>query len=79
MEEDDLKEGIRVFLESLEITPAKAKEISQATRLQADSALWLAMRRDRLTSSNCGVVARLLDTTPRSKTVKKIRYPQDLR
>ena len=79
MEEEDLRAEMTRILESLEVTPERAKEISRGTQAQANCALWVEERRNRLTSSNCGVVARLLDTTPRSKTVHKIVDRRDLR
>ena len=79
MDEDVLQQGMTVVLEALQVTPAQADEIERATRMQANCPHWVAQRKNRLTSSNCGDVANLQDSTPRSNTVKKITNPRDLR
>ena len=49
-----------------------AGEIERQTRDQADSNLWIAERRKRITASRAGGIAKMRDTAKRSSKVKDL-------
>ena len=62
-----LRESIRAFKTSIEVTCGKAREIERDTRGQHRSSLWYSVRRYRITASSFGsVLSRRPDTPPDS-------------
>ena len=61
----ELVERVRVFKETLVLTPDKIREIERSTRDQSRSSLWFSVRRYRLTASMFG---RILHTCRRPNT-----------
>lgn len=60
-----LKETVRAFKSSLEVSPEKAREIEHNTRQQSSSQLWFDVRRFKITASLFGqVLSRRVDTPP---------------
>ena len=69
---DELKKSY--YETKVTVTPERADEIEQSTREQDDSPEWIGERRKRLTASVVGGIAKMRETTSRSKRVESILY-----
>ena len=56
------------------VSEEEAVEIEQRTRDQADSMQWLSERRKRMTASKVGGIAKMRQSTKRSKKVQNLLY-----
>ncbi len=73
-----LKETIKNFKASLQVTAEKAREIERNTHQQRNSQLWFSVRRYRITSSLFGAVLSRKDTTQPDSLVLRIIQPRAL-
>jgi hypothetical protein len=69
---EELKDGF--YETKVVVTSEEAKEIEQQTRDQADSYEWIGERRKRLTASVVGSIAKMRNTTKKSKKVENLLY-----
>ena len=67
-----LNDTITAFMENLQVSAAKAREIERDTREQHNSPLWFSVRRFRLTSSLFGAVLQRREDTPPDNLVLRI-------
>lgn len=69
-----MKETVRAFKSSLEVSPEKAREIEHNTRQQSSSQLWFDVHRFRITASLFGqVLSRWVDTPPDNLVLRIIQ------
>ena len=74
---DALKDTIKAFKETLNITCDEARKIETETREQRLSSSWFEVRRYRLTASRFGEVISRRDDTPPQRLVLNILQPTD--
>ena len=71
---EELKETIKAFKETLQVSEEKAREIERNTREQRLSSLWFSVRKFRIISSLFGAVfTRRVDTPPDSLVLRIIQ------
>ena len=63
---------------SARITKTQQAQIERSTRGQGKNPVWMQERRERLTASNFGRVAKMRATTSCQNTVVSILYPDKL-
>ena len=71
-----LIESVNAFIQSLEVSDERIREIERSTREQHRSPLWFDARRYRLTASLFGDVLRRLPVTPPDALVLRIIDPR---
>lgn len=69
---DELKQSF--YQTKVVVSPRNVSEIEKDTRDQADSPEWLIERRNRITSSVVGGIAKMRHTTKRAKKVESLLY-----
>ena len=62
------------YLTKVVVTKEEAMEIEEQTRDQADSMQWLMEQRKRLTASKVGDIAKMKNSTKKSKKVQNLLY-----
>lgn len=78
MDPDDYEQGKELFLINLKEQASKRHEIERATVLQAESSLWLELRRCILTASSFGKVCKRRPNQNSAPLVKSILYTYKL-
>ena len=62
------------FQAKVSVTQEEAQDIERATQSQSEDEYWRSERRKRLTASSVGGVAKMKETTKRSKKVQALLY-----
>lgn len=78
MDAEDYERGRALFLDNLKEQASRRHEIERATVLQAESALWLELRRCILTASSFGKVCKRRANQNSAPLVKSILYTYKL-
>lgn len=78
IEDCELKEKMKVIIESLKDEAQTADEIERQTVGQHNNQAWKEKRLNRITASTFGQVVKRLDHTPCHNLVKSILYSRDL-
>ena len=73
---DALKRTVQAFIESLQISEEKCREIERNTRKQNMSSLWFSVRQYRITASLFGSVLTRRTDTPPDNLVLQILQPR---
>ena len=73
---DALKQTVQAFIESLQISEEKCREIERNTRKQSMSSLWFSVRQYRITASLFGSVLTRRTDTPPDNLVLRILQPK---
>ena len=73
-----LKDTIKKFKDTLNVTSERSREIERGTREQRNSQLWFSVRRYRITSSLFGAVLSHKADTPPDSLVLRIIQPKTL-
>lgn len=72
IDNDELQKAVSELKRSLQVDETKSKLIEQETRDKSSSELWYQHRRNRITASNAGKIAKLNDHKPNTSTVKTL-------
>jgi hypothetical protein len=74
MDDEELEREAAALMKSLEVTPASRDTLEKETRGQLEQEKWWEERKNRLTSSNFGVICKRRRTSKWAPIVKRLLY-----